>query len=64
MNVSGRDLRPSWWLVALIALIGFQLRSVIIGVSPVLPEVRADLHLSFSAAGALTSIPVICFGIA
>jgi CP family cyanate transporter-like MFS transporter len=33
-------------------------------VPPVLPELRADLHLSFSAAGALTGIPVLGLGAA
>ncbi len=46
----------------LVAVVGFQLRSVIVGVPPVLPELRADLHLSFSAAGALSAIPVLGLG--
>ncbi len=50
------------WPAALLAIVGFQLRSVIVGVPPVLPEVRADLHLSFSAAGALSAIPVLGLG--
>jgi CP family cyanate transporter-like MFS transporter len=53
-----------WRSAALIALIGFQLRSVIVGVPPVLPELRADLHLSFTATGALTAIPVLGLGAA
>jgi CP family cyanate transporter-like MFS transporter len=56
--------RPTWQVAALIALIGFQLRSIMIAVPPVLPELRADLHLSFSAAGALTAVPVLCLGLA
>ena len=50
--------------IALIALIGFNLRSVILGVPPVLPAVRDDLHLSFTTAGALTALPVLCLGAA
>jgi MFS transporter, CP family, cyanate transporter len=50
--------------VALIALVGFQLRSVILGVPPVLPMVRDELHLSFTAAGVLTAVPVLCLGAA
>jgi MFS transporter, CP family, cyanate transporter len=50
--------------VALIALIGFQLRSVILAVPPVLPMVRDELHLSFTAAGVLTAVPVLCLGAA
>jgi CP family cyanate transporter-like MFS transporter len=64
VSESRRDLQPAGWLAALIVLIGFQLRSVIVGVPPVLPELRADLHLSFSATGALTAIPVVCLGAA
>ncbi|HZV48608.1 MAG TPA: MFS transporter [Candidatus Dormibacteraeota bacterium] len=48
----------------LIAAVGFQLRSVVLGVPPVLPALRADLHLTFTQAGALTSIPVLCLGLA
>ncbi|HKF78324.1 MAG TPA: MFS transporter [Candidatus Dormibacteraeota bacterium] len=51
-------------LVGLIATIGFQLRAPILGVPPVLPDVRDDLHLSFTAAGALTALPVLCLGAA
>jgi MFS transporter, CP family, cyanate transporter len=51
-------------LVALIAAVGFQLRSVVLGVPPVLPAIRDDLHLSFTAAGALTALPVLCLGAA
>jgi MFS transporter, CP family, cyanate transporter len=58
------DGLPSWRTTALIALIGFQLRSIIVGVPPVLPEMRADLGLSFSAVGALTAIPVLGLGAA
>ena len=50
--------------IVLIALIGFNLRSVIRGVPPVLPAVRDDLHLSFTSAGALTALPVLCLGAA
>jgi CP family cyanate transporter-like MFS transporter len=64
MSVPVRDQSSSWTLAALIALVGFQLRSVIVGVPPVLPELRSDLHLSFSATGALTAIPVLGLGAA
>jgi len=50
--------------IALIAVIGFNLRSVILGVPPVLPAIRDDLHLSFTTAGALTALPVLCLGAA
>jgi MFS transporter, CP family, cyanate transporter len=50
--------------VTLIAAVGFQLRSVVLAVPPVLPAIRDDLHLSFTAAGALAAIPVLCLGAA
>jgi CP family cyanate transporter-like MFS transporter len=58
------DRLPSWRMAALIALIGFQLRSIIVGVPPVLPELRDDLQLSFSAIGVLTGIPILGLGAA
>lgn len=64
MGAKQTDQLPSWRTAALIALIGFQLRSIVVGVPPVLPELRADLHLSFSAIGALTGIPVLGLGAA
>jgi CP family cyanate transporter-like MFS transporter len=56
--------RPRLRLVALVAAIGFQLRAVILGVPPVLPALKDDLHLSFTAAGILTALPVLCLGAA
>jgi CP family cyanate transporter-like MFS transporter len=48
--------------MALILAIAFNLRSVILAVPPVLPQMRADLHISFATAGSLTSLPVLCLG--
>ena len=47
-----------------IVLIGFQFRSIVLGVPPALPDIRSALHLSFSATGALTAIPVLGLGAA
>lgn len=63
MSVPGTDHTDSWGVAALIVLIGFQLRSIVVGVPPALPELRIDLHLSFSAIGALTAIPVLGLGV-
>jgi MFS transporter, CP family, cyanate transporter len=49
--------------LALATLVAFNLRSVILGVSPALPAIRSDLHLSFAVAGALTSLPFLCLGV-
>jgi MFS transporter, CP family, cyanate transporter len=51
-------------LVTLVAAVGFQLRAVVLAVPPVLPAIRDDLHLTFTAAGALTALPVLCLGAA
>ena len=43
----------------LFALVGVNLRSVILGVPPVLPQIKNDLALSYTATGLLTSIPIL-----
>ena len=43
----------------LITLVGFNLRSVILGVPPVLPLIQHDLGLSYAATGLLTALPVL-----
>lgn len=58
--------RSRWWaLVPVIALLSYAtaLRAPLVVVSPLLPEIRADLGLDAAQAGLLTSIPVLCFGI-
>src|SRR5437764_12032208 len=47
----------------LITLVGFNLRSVILGVPPVLPLIQHDLQLSYTATGLLTALPVLVLGI-
>jgi CP family cyanate transporter-like MFS transporter len=47
----------------LITLVGFNLRSVILGVPPVLPLIQHDLGLSYTATGFLTSIPVLALAV-
>jgi len=47
---------------ALITVVGFNLRSVILGVPPVLPLIQHDLGLSYSATGLLTALPVLVLG--
>jgi CP family cyanate transporter-like MFS transporter len=50
--------------LGLACLVAFNLRSVILAVPPVLPELRSDLGLSFSAAGSLSSLPILCLSAA
>ncbi|WP_394843540.1 MFS transporter [Pendulispora brunnea] len=45
-----------------VVLVAVNLRAPIAGVAPLLPEMRADLGLSRSAGGLLTSLPLLCFG--
>ncbi len=43
----------------LITLVGFNLRSVLLGVPPVLPLIQHDLGLSYTLTGFLTALPVL-----
>lgn len=54
--------RPGIGLFAAIVLLGINLRSVVASLPPLLTDVRADLGLSASVAGLLTTLPVACFG--
>lgn len=49
-------------VVAFVAVSAF-LRAPITAVPPALDSIRADLHLSAAAAGATTSLPLVCFGV-
>ena len=51
-------MRPGLTLV-LLWLVGINLRTVILGVPPTLPALHQALSLSYSAAGLLTSLPVL-----
>jgi len=53
--------RGSGLLLAAVLVTGFNMRGAIAAVSPVLPQVRADLGLSAAVAGLLTTMPVLCF---
>src|SRR5262249_51141018 len=50
-------------LVLGVVLIAANLRPTVTSVSPLLPDIRADLGLSAAAAAALTALPVVCFGL-
>src|SRR5438876_3365065 len=47
----------------LITLVGFNLRSVLLGVPPVLPLIQHDLGLSYTATGLLTALPVLMLAV-
>lgn len=59
----GRETGIRYPLLAVILLVGLNLRGSIAAVSPVLPDIRADLHMSSATAGLLTSLPVLCFAL-
>jgi MFS transporter, CP family, cyanate transporter len=56
-----RSYRPAVLLA--IVWLGLNLRTVIASLPPLLPDIRADLGLSGTIAGLLTTLPVLCFGL-
>jgi CP family cyanate transporter-like MFS transporter len=48
---------------SIVGFTGFNLRSVILALAPILPLISMDLHLSAVAVGALTSIVLLCLGL-
>lgn len=56
-------MRPDPLVLLAVLVAGVNLRGAIAAVSPVLPQVRAELGLSATVAGLLTSLPVLCFAV-
>src|SRR2546421_1510353 len=57
-----RGTIPTWRKViicVLLTLVGFNLRSVILAVPPILPLIQHDLRLTYTATGFLTALPVL-----
>lgn len=64
-DVARRGLRGAAWLLpAAIVLIALNFRGPIVATAPVIGDVRADLGLTATIAGLLTTIPVLCFALA
>ncbi|MCS6561381.1 MULTISPECIES: CynX/NimT family MFS transporter [Curtobacterium] len=64
-DVARRSLRDAAWLLpAAIVLIALNFRGPIVATAPVIGDVRADLGLTATIAGLLTTIPVLCFALA
>ncbi|MBO9038421.1 MFS transporter [Curtobacterium flaccumfaciens] len=64
-DVARRSLRGAAWLLpAAIVLIALNFRGPIVATAPVIGDVRADLGLTATIAGLLTTIPVLCFALA
>lgn len=51
-------------LTSLLCLVGINLRSILLSVSPALPAIRNDFHLNFTETGALTALPIAVMGLA
>ncbi len=51
-------------ICVLITLVGFNLRSVILAVPPILPLIQHDLRLNYTATGLLTALPVLVLAVA
>jgi CP family cyanate transporter-like MFS transporter len=49
-------------LLAAIVVVALNQRPAVVGVAPVLTDLRADTGLSSAMAGLLTTLPVLCFG--
>lgn len=56
-------LPPMWVMAAALLAVAANLRSVMAGVPPLVEAITRDLHLSNAAAGALTTLPVLCMGL-
>ena len=54
---------PAWLFVAMVTLIGLNLRAALGSVPPLLPHISADLHLSGTSQGLLTSIVIVFMGL-
>jgi MFS transporter, CP family, cyanate transporter len=60
-------ITATWRIIivcALLTLVGFNLRSVILAIPPVLPLIQHDLGLSYAATGLLTALPVLALAVA
>ncbi|WP_256387972.1 MFS transporter [Pseudonocardia sp. N23] len=56
-------LRAPWRTSTAIVLVALNLRPAVVGVGPLLPEIRIELSMSATAGGLLTALPVLCFGL-
>ncbi|MFO7272213.1 MAG: MFS transporter [Sphaerobacter thermophilus] len=64
-EAAAADNRRGWrWfaLLGLVFLVGVTLRTVLLGVPPVLPLIQRDLGLSYTATGLLTGLPMLMMG--
>jgi CP family cyanate transporter-like MFS transporter len=58
-----KPLPPIWLMAAALVAVAGNLRIAITSVPPLLDAISSDLGLSGAAAGALTTLPVLCMGL-
>lgn len=58
-----RGSRHPVLLGLVLVVLAFNLRPAVASIGPILPEMRADVPLSATAAALLTMVPVLCFGL-
>jgi CP family cyanate transporter-like MFS transporter len=58
-----RALPPAWVMAVALLAVAANLRIAITSVPPLLDAISSDLGLSHAAAGALTTLPVLCMGV-
>jgi len=58
-----RPLPPVWVMAVALVAVAANLRIAITSVPPLLDAISSDLGLSHAAAGALTTLPVLCMGV-
>ena len=56
-------LPPTWVMAAVLVAVAANLRSAMASVPPLVEAITRDLGLSNAAAGALTTLPVLCMGV-
>lgn len=54
---------PTWVLVAMVAAVGLNMRASVGVIPPLLDDINADLHLSNTAAGLVTSLALAFMGL-
>jgi CP family cyanate transporter-like MFS transporter len=62
-KASLRPLPPVWVMAVALVAVAANLRVAITSVPPLLDAISTDLGLSHAAAGALTTLPVLCMGV-
>jgi MFS transporter, CP family, cyanate transporter len=67
VNAEARPARSvpasAWWIGVAIVLVAANLRPAVVGVAPLLSQIQSEERLSATAAGILTALPVLCFGL-